>query len=125
MKPAVRDRECPGSNDKLDWRPKIGFYGSRKPLSSKRIPQIYAELAKTDFASLYSTTEPQEDFAEIFAIYVHTVIMGQPYEIWVSSGDKVAVYEHCFATGRCVAKERLIFEFIQQLILTGQSTLGH
>ena len=85
---------------------KLAFYSFDKaklPISAAE--SQYRALAKTDFPSLYGTTNIFDDFAETFAIYVHTQLMGKPYRVEVfRNGQRRFVYRSCIATGECPRK---------------------
>lgn len=51
-------------------RPRVDFYGPGPRLDKSDAPAVYAELLRTDFASLYAATSPYDDFAEALALYV-------------------------------------------------------
>jgi hypothetical protein len=85
---------------------RVAFYRFDKaPLALSDAPQVYAELAQTNFPSLYGTQQPFDDFAEAFAIYVHTRLLGGPYRVQVlHDGREVARYRSCIVTGTCPGK---------------------
>lgn len=62
-------------------RAKLKFYRKPPPFSLSAAPDIYAKLDKSDFATLYSCVDPHEDFAEVFALYIHTVLMKKHYTV--------------------------------------------
>lgn len=69
----------------------------------------YEALEHTNFATLYAATNPHDDFAESFVTYVHTVLMGKPFEITLSSSGKITkVYKSCWAEERCAAKRKIL-----------------
>ncbi len=84
----------------------VAFYRFDKaPTALSAAPQIYAELAQTNFPSLYATQELFDDFAEAFAITVHTRLLGRPYRVEVlHDGQPVQVFSSCIATGACADK---------------------
>lgn len=85
------------------------------PLPRTVAPLVYGQLARTDFPSLYGTLDPYEDFAESFALYVHTRLLGKPYAVVVGAGDQGrGVYRSCLQTGGCPAKA----VFIERLLAT-------
>ncbi|MEA3292072.1 MAG: hypothetical protein U9Q71_07210 [Pseudomonadota bacterium] len=84
------------------------------PLPRSAAPRVYGQLARTDFPSLYGVLSAYEDFAEIFALYVHTRILDKPYAVVVQDGGRViGIYRSCLQTGSCPAKaafvERLLY----------------
>ena len=55
---------------------KTRFYlFAQAPLAISEAPAVYRALAQTGFPSLYGTTNLFDDFAEAFAIYVHTILL--------------------------------------------------
>lgn len=70
---------------------------------------IYRDLAATDFSSLYATTNLFDDFAEAFAIYVHTKLLGKPYRVEIfRQGKRSFTFRSCISTGTCRAKVRAL-----------------
>ena len=50
-------------------------------LSLNDSTEIISNLKKSDFCSIYASTDFFEDFAEAYTIYVHTVLMKKPYSL--------------------------------------------
>ena len=74
-----------------------------------RAEGIYRDLAATDFPSLYATTNLFDDFAEAFAIYVHTRLLGKPYRVDIfRQGKRSFTFRSCISTGGCRAKVRAL-----------------
>ncbi len=68
----------------------------------RSLPDTFQRLEKSNFPSLYATTMPAEDFAESFAMYVHTVLMQRPWELTLrKNGTIVGTLGSCFTDGRC------------------------
>ena len=88
-------------------RPSLVYY--REPgLSADQMEEVLHSLQKTNFVSPYAATSPAEDFAESFAIYVHSELMRKPYRIEVlNSGQSLNSMESCFAD-RCRDKLHLL-----------------
>ena len=63
--------------------------------------------------SWYAQSHPDEDFAETFALFVHTRILGKPYAV-VLRDDKqvIGIYSSCLQTGNCPAKA----DFVKRLL---------
>jgi hypothetical protein len=93
---------------------RLRFYGFDKaelPLSSAEA--LYRRLQETDFPSLYGTTNLFDDFAEAFAIYVHTRMLGKPYRVEVyRDGQRRFVFQSCIATGRCPEKVAVLEQLL-------------
>lgn len=51
--------------------------------------QVYAELVKTPFVSLYSTASWHEDLAELLTVYHLTKVYKQPFSITIKQSGKV------------------------------------
>ncbi len=89
-------------------RVNVGYYFGAK-LAGAEMSPTYANLAKTNFPSLYAATRPGDDFAEAFASYVHVVLMGRPWEITLSrGGEAVQVFKACWEEPRCAEKRKLL-----------------
>jgi len=89
-------------------RAKVAYYFGAKLDAADMIP-TYANLAKTNFASLYGATRPGDDFAEAFASYVHVVLMKRPWRIAITRpGEAPTVFEACWVEARCRAKRALL-----------------
>lgn len=70
-------------------RGRIRFYAEEKSqLPGDRLPGIYADLAQTDFVSLYAATGIYDDFAETYAMYVHVVLQARPWQLAVHHDGK-------------------------------------
>jgi hypothetical protein len=83
------------------------------PLPRSAAPSVYGQLARTDFPSLYGALIAYEDFAETFALFVHTQILGKPYAVVVRDGERViGSYHSCLQTGSCSAKAA----FVERLV---------
>ena len=83
-----------------------GFYRFAKaPFALSEVETIYNMLSRTDLPSLYGATNPYDDFAEAFAIYVHTRLMGKPYRVELfHNGNVVRVFRSCIQSGGCAEK---------------------
>jgi hypothetical protein len=93
-------------------RRNIVFYFGARLNGSDMLP-VYDNLQHTNFATLYSTNGPFDDFAEAFANYVHVVLMKKPFEITIYRDGSVArVYKSCWDEARCLQKR----QFIEQLL---------
>lgn len=96
-------------------REKISFY-SQPNLEANQALGIYLDLARTAFPSLYASLDVQEDFAECFANYVHTQLLGQPYHVQVNvDGDTVFTSDDFWASPRACEKQRYMHNLLQSL----------
>jgi len=96
-------------------REKISFY--RQPeLHASQALDLYRDLARTAFPTLYASMDVQEDFAECFATYIHTELLGQPYSVQVVTGDTPVFTSDDFWTSpRAIEKRRYIHNLLQSL----------
>ena len=76
----IANQIIPLIKEDFQYRDKVNYY-SGEQLPNHEIADIYEALDKTSFVSLYAATSAYEDFAEMFAYYVHVVLMEKPYEI--------------------------------------------
>jgi hypothetical protein len=92
------------------------FEAAPLPLSAS--PLVYRALGETNWPSLYGSIDPYEDFAETFAIYVHTRLLLRPFRVDVYLGpQRIAAFRSCLDTGRCPEKLGLM----GRLLSTGTS----
>lgn len=69
------------------------------------LPKTFEALKASNFPSLYATTMPEEDFADSFAMYVHTVMLDQPWELTFRVDGAIETeIGSCFTDGRCPRK---------------------
>ena len=69
------------------------------------LPKTLEALKRSNFPSLYATLMPAEDFADSFAMYVHTVMLGEPWELTFRvDGSIVTEIGSCLTDGRCPGK---------------------
>jgi hypothetical protein len=69
----------------------------------------YRNLARTNFPTMYAATNPGDDFAESFANYVHTRLLGRPFEVSVlEDGRERFRYSACWEEPRCARKRAMI-----------------
>ena len=85
---------------------KTAFYKfDQAPLALSQAREMYETLAVTDFPSLYGSSNLWDDFAEAFAIYVHTRLLGKPYLVELREpGKPLLVHRSCIQTGACPRK---------------------
>lgn len=91
-------------------RSRITYYRPTKArLEADRAEPLYAWLGTTDFVSAYAATSPHEDFAEAFANFVHTHMLGLPYRIDVlRNGTVAAGVGPCWDAPRCAGKRKFL-----------------
>ena len=92
----------------------LHFYNFEKaPLTLDQAEAAYRELGETNFPSLYGATNLFDDFAEAFAIYVHTRLLKKPYGVVLSEGGRLRyTYRSCVQDGRCPDKVRQLERFL-------------
>jgi len=89
----------------------VYYFGAR--LATSQMADIYEKLEQTNFVTLYGATRPGDDFAEAFANYVHTVMMGRPFAIRIYREGKVAkVFEACWKQPRCAEKKKILEDLL-------------
>lgn len=72
----------------------------------KALPRTFDDLLKTNFPTFYAATLPEEDFAESFAQYVHSVVLGNPWALTLRvNGTIKARLGSCFLDRRCPEKK--------------------
>lgn len=97
----------------MPMRARVTYYLGAK-LDATDMAPAYDALRKTNFPTLYAATSPGDDFAESFASYVHTVMMGRPWEITLRRDGKVAAtYRACWEEPRCAAKRRILEDLLR------------
>lgn len=90
----------------------VYYFGAT--LGAEQMVPVYEQLEQTNFATLYGATAPVDDFADAFASYVHTVLMGRPFEIRIfQQGRAVKIYSSCWTEARCSEKRKVIERLFQ------------
>lgn len=91
-------------------RNKVRFYADEKSrLSADRIMSIYNDLEKTDYVSLYGATGIYDDFAETYAMYVHVVLQGRPWNLSVfRDGASMLTIDEPIQKGMCWNKRKYL-----------------
>ena len=86
-------------------RREVVYYLGAK-LRAGQMSQVYSNLERTNFVSLYGATNPADDFAEAFASYVHVVLMRRPFEIRIERDGKLfKTFSSCWDQPRCGEKK--------------------
>lgn len=94
-------------------RRSVAYYFGAK-LQASQMPETYAQLAKTNFPTLYAATHPGDDFAESFVSYVHVVLMKRPWEITIAhDGEVAARFLACWDEPRCADKRQVLEQVLQ------------
>ena len=90
----------------------VYYFGAGLPAG--QMVSTYEQLEQTNFPTLYAATKPEEDFAESFVSYVHTVLMAKPFEIRIfRDGKLLKAYRSCWNEMRCAEKRKVIEQFLQ------------
>jgi hypothetical protein len=68
------------------------------------------------YLALYGALNPYDDFAEFFAVYVHSFRLGKPYRVSLrKDGKEVASVDPCTNEARCKAKKELLDAYFLKL----------
>lgn len=79
------------------------------PLVLSDAEAVYRALSQTNLPSLYAVTNVYDDFAETFAVYVHTQLLGKPYRVDVSDSQLTRyTYASCIVAQTCPDKVRVL-----------------
>jgi len=114
----VNRQIVPNESCKFPMRNRLAFYTGAL-ITTDSLDRLYEELSATSFATLYAANNAYEDFAECFALYVHTVVMNRPYQIEIS-GDRTRVLsDKQSVEARCGMK----YAFLKGLFSEAQSQL--
>jgi len=89
------------------------FYYDTQGLDDSAMLSAYRALQHTSFPSLYAATNAFDDFAETFATYVHSVMLGKPARVRIVSDDAVHLERYNFWASPRAAPKR---QFMQQLL---------
>ncbi|MFZ6643377.1 hypothetical protein ACO0LL_26890 [Undibacterium sp. TC4M20W] len=97
----------------FEHRKNLHFYSDQQ-VDGDLIPSIYKALEKTGFSSLYAATNAYDDFAEAFAMYVHSVMMGKPYRLSIRSGDEIIMeVADYWSSPRARSRKQLFAEYLR------------
>ncbi len=111
---SVAGRFEPRIGSEFSQRKDVVYYFGAK-LTGDQMRDTYSNLAKTDFPTLYSSTNPSDDFAESFATYVHTIMLGKPFQVTITvEGAQPYRYVGCWAEVRCAKKRKLLESYLVQ-----------
>ncbi len=94
-------------------RRNVAYYFGAK-LEGNQMVNVYEQLERTNFSTLYAATKPGDDFAESFVSYVHTVLLKRPLEIRLYRDGRIAkTYRSCWEEKRCAEKRKFLEEFLK------------
>lgn len=90
----------------------VYYFGAK--LNGNQMAGVYDQLENTNFPTLYAATSLEDDFAESFVSYVHTVMLKRPLEIRIyHDGQIVKTYKSCWEEKRCATKRKFLEEFLK------------
>lgn len=89
------------------------FYYDTRGLDDAAMLSAYRALQQTSFPSLYASTNAFDDFAETFATYVHSVLLGKPARVRIVSDDAIYLERDNFWASPRSAPKRA---FMQELL---------
>jgi hypothetical protein len=105
----------------FELRGVVDFYGANQ-LFGDAIVSAYSGLECSDFPSLYGATNPYDDFAECFASYVHSEMLGKPYVLRVDlDGEPQAYLDSFWASSRSDVKRG----FMERMMATSGNMYLH
>jgi len=82
-------------------------------LSADDILAAYRSLLTTDFFTMYAAQSADEDFAESFAMYVHTELLQKPYFVRIYHGERLLLqYATQWDEPRFAEKFKLLQQFM-------------
>ena len=102
----------PHQHNQFPQREQLAYY-STPQLPDDAILPAYRQLLRTDFFTLYASLSPDEDFAESFALYVHTELLQKPYFVRIHEDNRLLLQyasqwdEERFAAKRAVLRRLL------------------
>jgi len=102
----------PHPRNRFPQREQLAYY-SEPQLPDEAILPVYRQLLETDFFTLYASLSPDEDFAESFALYVHTELLQKPYFVRIYEDKRLLLQyasqwdEERFAAKRAVLRRLL------------------
>lgn len=105
-------RIVPAEKDEFAGRNAVAFYGGGQ-LDDNSMLSVYESIQRTSFPTLYASTNVYEDFAETFATYVHTVLMGKPFRVRIcASGVAHMECENFWLSARSGPKRAFMEQFL-------------
>jgi len=103
---------APRGPNAFPQQPRLAYYGEAC-LASEDILPTYRNLLATNFFTLYAALSPDEDFAESFALYVHTELLHKPYFVRsYHDGHLLLQYASQWDEPRFAAKRQLLQCFL-------------
>jgi hypothetical protein len=99
---------------------KIHFYG-KPQITTNLALQVYEDLEKTPFPTLYGAMNPDDHFAESFVSYIHIYIYNKPWNLVLV--DKEEKITHTFNNGIVLERCKFEKEFIQGFLAGFESKI--
>jgi hypothetical protein len=91
------------------------FKQSTKDIEPDKAFEIYQQIERTNFTSLYASTGPLKDFVESVAIFIHTRFYRRPFAIdFYEKGVLLDTYTHCMNQARCIHKAQVIEKILRK-----------
>jgi hypothetical protein len=101
-----KDKKKYTPKDKIRDLDKVLYYFGAK-LDSEAMVNVYEDLEKSSFPTLYAATYIGDDFADSFVNYIHVNILKNPWKIEIlKEGKVVKIINHCWNKPRCQAKRK-------------------
>lgn len=97
----------PAADVDFSGRSDVVFYGlwGGPNIAISHAPTLYRHLSQSPFVTLYASQNWMEDFAELFAAWMSSEIMGRPWSLTVTQdGNPVFVIEHPLKQARLAAR---------------------
>ncbi|MGK5024706.1 hypothetical protein [Janthinobacterium sp. RB2R34] len=89
----------------------VYYHGAR--MQGCQMVDAYRQLQGANFATLYAATSVHEDFAESFASYVHTVMLGKPQLVRIEhDGALLLQFDGYWDAPRSAAKRALLAQLL-------------
>ncbi len=101
-----------GTEDGFGCYP-LQYYAKSPSTPVSKALTCYKALEKTSLISLYAGTNLFDDFAEAFAHYVHTVLLGKPWSISISESGNSYRYEPNWNEERFKSKRLVLESFLR------------
>ncbi len=92
------------------WPEPFSLYGAGPLRPIGDVGSIYRALSRSRYPSLHATLGVEEDFAETFAIYVHVVLLEEPYMVLVRDDATMT----CINAPPCEAKKAFVAALLAQ-----------
>jgi len=104
----VNGKTVGNTDGRFRTRAAVHFYKfAASKLTSSDIEPVYRQLVNSDFVSLFAATNPFDDFAESYAMYVHVVLQGKPWSVQLrKAGAAIMDVDRPILQMRCQLKRQ-------------------